>query len=749
MKKTVRVISLLLFCILMLGSVLSGCDAPEKTPIDSSEETGEGTKDGEIGNETTEGGETDGDKVPEGEETTNDDDNAGNGEQEDDDMSITSLDGKKIIFIGNSYTYYGQTVLEKSQTYLTQESRTGDKGYFYQLCKANGMDVNVTNWTFGGHSLANLFSGNCSADRGCDGKDHKAYLTDKSFDYVVIQTGSTEAADNSFSSEVETIMEFFRQANPNVKFAILVPYNAYGTIGSSICLAKKTLDSLKSWEDKGVTVIEWGRLVYDIMNGDVQIPNAKCKYEKNTFVIKKSAKDGYHPNQLSGYITTLMTYSALTGASAEGQPYDFCNNSALRPSGLSSKFFSFSSFISSYYTYDGAKTNYTDVFASDADMSGIQSLIDRYLEQKPYRSYDYTNSDQSSSVDSDSEAIAAGYVAKLLNNGTEGYLKLADLEKKITDGFAHGDCITLLTNVTCKGATSGNMKSKKTVTVTFDLNAKTLTLTNGSLMRTTYKDGYVSTFNLISSNGKGTLTLPTGNKYTVFQMYGNDKKVVIGSEVGYTDGDCVVINCTNFLYTSTYWANDASTTSFKMYGGEVNKISKTNEDDFIRLLGRGFSETGDYSYYYGSVEFVGVKISQKVETEKPLFSLSYSNDKSTYTAQYLPTVCKDAKGLTLTDCEIIGYKSSSRIHNAETLNAKITYQNCKITGDISTVGTDSTDKGLGKIVLGAGTTFSIQAASLIKAYDSNALTTYTESTSGIYTAKDTQVVASDGGYKIR
>ncbi|MBQ8850005.1 MAG: hypothetical protein IJ011_06735 [Clostridia bacterium] len=743
MKRSLRAIGALLLCAMMLGTVLMGCDG-EDLPVDTSAETYDGTESNASDNEQ---GDNEQGDVEQGDNEQGDVEQ-GDGEQGDDEMNINSLDGKKIIFIGNSYTYYGQTVLEKSQTYLTQASRTGDKGYFYQLCKANGMDVEVTNWTFGGHSLEHMFGGNCSANRGCDGVDHKAYITDRNFDYVVIQTGSSEAADASFSSNLENVMAFFREANPNVRFAIIVPYNAYGTIGSQMCLAKNTLDSLKSWEDKGVTIIEWGRLVYDIMNGDVQVPDAECEYEKNTFVIKKSAKDGYHPNQLSGYITTLMTYCAFTGASAQGQTYGFCNNSALRPAGASAKFYSFSKFISTYYTYDGATTNYTDVFASDADMAGIQALIDKYLEEKPYRSYDYASSDESTGIDSDSEAVAAGYVAKLLNNGTESYLTLDALEEKITGGYTNGDCITLLTDVTCKGATSGNMRKTKTVTVTLDLNAKTLTLTNGSLMRTTYKDGYVSTFNLISSNGKGTVTLPAGNKYTVFQMYGNNKNVLIGSEVGYTDGDCVVINCTNFLYTSTYWANDASTTSLKMYGGEVNKIGTDGEEDFIRLLGRGFSDTKNYSYYYGKVEFVGVKISQKVETDEPLFSISYSNDNATYTAEYLPAECKDASGLMLTDCEIVGYSSSALIHNAETLNAKITYNNCRITGDIGTVGSDATDKGLGKIILGVGTTFTMQDASIIKAYDRGAITTYTEAASGIYTAENAHIVASEGGYKV-
>ena len=195
-----------------------------------------------------------------------------------------SLNGKKIIFIGNSYTYYGQTVFEKSQTRLTQKSRMGDRGYFYNLCKLNGAEVDVTNWTFGGHNLEHLFGGSCTANRGCDGEDHKAYLTDPYYDYVVIQPGSGAAPSASFLSDMETVMNFFKAANPDVKFAVLVPYCAYGTIGSTIALAKDFLNGLKTVASMGVTVVDWGGLVMDILNGKVSVPDSNLIYTNNSFI---------------------------------------------------------------------------------------------------------------------------------------------------------------------------------------------------------------------------------------------------------------------------------------------------------------------------------------------------------------------------------------------------------------------------------------------------------------------------------
>lgn len=299
------------------------------------------------------------------------------------------MNGKKIIFIGNSYTYYGQTVLERSCSKLCQDGRNFDKGYFYNLCKANGAEVQVTNWTFGGHSLEHLFGGNCSADRGCNGEDHRAYLIDKYYDYVIIQPGSGESSSKRFTEDAEYVMNFFKEANPNVKFAILVPYSAYGTIGSRIYLAKEFLNSLKDMEKRGVTVVNWGGLVMDILNGAVKVEGSALEYTKNTFVVKKSAKDGFHPNLLSGYITTLMTYCALTGASAVGQPYDFCNDQSLRPNGYGSKFFSFDGFIDTFYTYDGATTNFPAVFSSETDMLSIQKLIDAHLSAKAHLSFNF------------------------------------------------------------------------------------------------------------------------------------------------------------------------------------------------------------------------------------------------------------------------------------------------------------------------------------------------------------------------
>ena len=287
--------------------------------------------------------------------------------------SAKSIDGKKFLFIGNSFTYYGKCVLNKSD--LTLDARAKDKGYFYQLCKENGAEVSVTNWTFGGHTLADTFRGSCAANRGHDGYDHLAQLTDRYYDYVMIQPGSKE--DGTFMEDAKYIMDIFRKENPNVKFFCLVPRFAHTTPLPEI------LNNLKNLEAMGVAIVDWPELVSDIIDGNTVIPDSDITYNKNTFIISKSVSDGYHPNMLTGYITALMTYSAVTGEFAKGQPYEFCTDTSVNAE------FSVDRYLSNYYTYGDTSTTFPDVFKSEHDMLEIQKLIDKYLKQKSYREYNY------------------------------------------------------------------------------------------------------------------------------------------------------------------------------------------------------------------------------------------------------------------------------------------------------------------------------------------------------------------------
>lgn len=189
-----------------------------------------------------------------------------------------------------------------------------------------------------------------------------------------MQQGSMSRNSADFLDKFDMVMDFFKEANPDVKFVFLVHEQAHTT-------NYEWLPKVKELEKKGITVVDWGKLVYDIINGNVSVPNAIQTYNKNSFIVCKSATDGYHPNILTGYITALMTYCAITGKSAVGQDYAFCSDATIDTN------YDFSRFIRFYYSYGNAVTNFPAVFDSESDMLGIQKLIDKYIADKPYLEY--------------------------------------------------------------------------------------------------------------------------------------------------------------------------------------------------------------------------------------------------------------------------------------------------------------------------------------------------------------------------
>lgn len=284
-----------------------------------------------------------------------------------------ALAGKKVIFIGNSFTYYGKCVLDKGQKEFGLDKRANDQGYFYQVCKTNGVDVSVTNFTFGGHQLKDFYSGKCAAGRGHDGLNHLEYLTDRDYDYVVLQQGSGGKDMEDILAECQPLMNLFLKVNPDTKFVFLVHHWAH--------LADHSyLSNVKKLEDAGVIVVDWGALVADVIEGTTAVPGATQSYDKNSFVISKSMDDGFHENLLAGYITAQMTYCAITGESAVGQDYSFCGNKDVHST------FDFETFKAKQYLFD-THTNFIEIFNSPEDMNGLQQLIDKYLAEKAYQNY--------------------------------------------------------------------------------------------------------------------------------------------------------------------------------------------------------------------------------------------------------------------------------------------------------------------------------------------------------------------------
>ena len=278
------------------------------------------------------------------------------------------LDGKKIIFIGNSYTQAANAVIDYGFGTLTQRERSYDQGYFYQICKANGADtVNVTAWCFGGHNITDTFAEACTkADKPCTGENHPGYLEDPYYDYVVIQPYFEPKYQGDLLAHLQPTMDFFKEANPDVKFLVLVPHMA---VEKEYAWAK----DLSQLEGSGIIICNWGSMLHDIVKGNTEVPGAKQSYARPTFVISVSQEDGHHQNILAGYLTALMVYCAITGDTAVGQPYEFCYDNK-----VNSKFVDLETYKSKRYVYE-PYTNFDLVFQSPEDMAGLQQLVDQYI----------------------------------------------------------------------------------------------------------------------------------------------------------------------------------------------------------------------------------------------------------------------------------------------------------------------------------------------------------------------------------
>ena len=282
----------------------------------------------------------------------------------------TSYSGKKAIFIGNSFIYWGGCV-----TYITNDeaneqirAKGGDKGYFNEICKANGIDMDVYNYTYGGQNLNWIYTNKLQ---------YMASSFCNDIDYVFI----SEAGENpsNFKSRVDKIAALFPNAE---EIVYLAHENTFASGASNI------INALPSLSAKGYKVVAWGALVRDVYTGKVKVPNATQTYNKNSFVKNSSGTlpsnaavksisgsgDNFHQNPLSGYITAQMCFSAITGASAIGQKYDFCWDKTIAPQ------YDLQNFVTCHYN-NGQTTNFVEIFNSASDMRGLQVLMDEYMKK--------------------------------------------------------------------------------------------------------------------------------------------------------------------------------------------------------------------------------------------------------------------------------------------------------------------------------------------------------------------------------
>ncbi len=254
---------------------------------------------------------------------------------------VRGLDGARVMFVGNSFLYYGYCTTTKNKIVL------GDKGYFYQVGKEMGDEIDVTSVTYGGKGFKSLYDilvDNYPNHYAKGGSLDHFYEQD----YVILQQEGSNAS--STLEYAEKIMSLFP---PETKFAFFIHHHNAQKNHTNVLNAAKQLR-----DEKGVIYIPAGHMIYDVWTGKTKVPGATLNYNKNSFVVNHS--DSHHPNYLNGYLTALSCYYALSGKSIVDCPHDFVRTTK------------------EYYT-NGATSNYDKILASDEDMLGLKELTEQYV----------------------------------------------------------------------------------------------------------------------------------------------------------------------------------------------------------------------------------------------------------------------------------------------------------------------------------------------------------------------------------
>ena len=270
--------------------------------------------------------------------------------------------GNRVIFFGDTQISYGQCVLDDEQS-TNINDRLNDQGIFYQIGKANGVEFQVTNYSFGGHKLSDFYTGSCAAGRGHDGHNHMNDLDNYNYDYVVLQE-SAKSVDYDVVNAVTKMKELFAAHNPNVKIIFVPQLIAYT---NNYAWAKQ----LEQLETMGVTVADVGFLQKSMIDGTLKVPGGNQAYNRYSFIISKSAQDGINPNILTGYMTAMMTYCAITGQKA-------VDLAPLAKTSIVNDATQLSAFRSKCYL-SVTETNFDQVLLSETEMQGIRKLIDQVL----------------------------------------------------------------------------------------------------------------------------------------------------------------------------------------------------------------------------------------------------------------------------------------------------------------------------------------------------------------------------------
>ncbi len=275
---------------------------------------------------------------------------------------VVSLEGKKIMVVGNSMVYYGNCVIYGNPG-------EEDKGYLYQLIKQHDDNVTVIDHTYSGKKLDYIYDNYIS----------KLSKEELDVDYLVLSEGN-QYNDNLLGT-VEKYLALFPE---DVEFRFLRQPMMFES--DLPCL----FEGVQALRDNGYIVVDWGQLVYDIYGNGKEVPGAvtefnRCSFMKENLGFKNdtgtahgSGRDGdrNHENPLSGYVTAQMLYSSLTNRSAVYTDYRFCYDIGIH------KYFNIDNFAKIHYTDPKNPTNFHKIFRSPQDMLGLQILMDEYLAKE-------------------------------------------------------------------------------------------------------------------------------------------------------------------------------------------------------------------------------------------------------------------------------------------------------------------------------------------------------------------------------
>ncbi|MBQ2768007.1 MAG: hypothetical protein IJF49_08040 [Clostridia bacterium] len=258
-----------------------------------------------------------------------------------------SLDGTRVLFIGNSFTFYGGC------TQIYDKVNFNDNGYFKQVATAMGDDVSVTTATYGNGVLCDETAKVNLYEIILDQYPNPwgSVMMDDFYnqDVVVLQQGSYDPEDNE--AMTRKIMALFP---PDTLFCFFIHhYNAYN---SNVIATANTLCT----EGAGVYA-PTGHMIWDLVYSEEPIPGGTLICNRDSFCVNQEG-DRYHPNDLNGYLSALSIYCAITGRSAVDCPHNFVRNGK-------------------QYYLPPATTNYPDILASEADMTGLKQLVDIYVKK--------------------------------------------------------------------------------------------------------------------------------------------------------------------------------------------------------------------------------------------------------------------------------------------------------------------------------------------------------------------------------